>query len=94
MENEGKGKGYGKGKGKGKTKEIRTEDTNGGGNVLPPPDHDDPMGKMQNQMEISRRKCDRDIIMDVSKECFLEIVKVLVGCKTGYPASATHRIAE
>ena len=63
-------------------------------NVLPPPDPDDPMVKMQNRKEIFRSKCDRKIFMGVSKELFLEIVRIVVVDKTGHPTSENHRIAE
>ena len=58
------------------------------------PDHDDPLVKMQTQMDICKLKAERGISMDVSMERFKEMLGKLVSAKGSENTGGNRMIAD
>ena len=87
----GKGRSKGRGEQKGGKKGHKGK---GVRNFFPAPDHDDPIVKMQMQMEICKMKSERRMTLEVSKVWFTQIRQVLIEEKTDESVNASPRVVE
>ena len=88
-------KGNGKHKGHGKNKGGEAESKGKGAKYFShAPDCDDPIVKMQTQMEICKLKEGRKITMEASKECFGQMRNIIIIGKGDSGANENSRVAE